>query len=97
VDPSDQKQAALLADARAKAAAGDHAYSFAACSDAIKLRPGTSLAVDAALVCARERIALGERSEAAADLGKLISSLPATDPRRAQAEEILKGIAPPSL
>ena len=96
VDPADDKQRALLADARARAAAGDHAWAFSSCTDAIKAKPGTSLAHDAELLCAKERLALGERQDAANDLRKLIGALPPGDARRAQAEELLTGIVGPS-
>lgn len=95
-DPADQRQRQLLADARAKAAAGDHAWAFSACSDAIAAKPGTNLALDAALLCAQERVALGERLDAANELRKLIAALPATDPRRAKAEALLAGIVGPT-
>lgn len=96
VDPADEKQRTLLADARARAAAGDHAWAFSSCTDAIKAKPGTSLAHDAELLCAKERLALGERQDAASDLRKLIGALPPGDARRAQAEELLTGIVGPS-
>lgn len=96
VDPADEKQRTLLADARARAAAGDHAWAFSSCTDAIKAKPGTSLAHDAELLCAKERLALGERQDAANDLRKLIGALPPGDARRAQAEELLTGIVGPS-
>lgn len=91
-DPADQRQRQLLSDARAKAAAGDHAWAFSACTDAIAAKPGTNLALDAALLCAQERVALGERLDAANELRKLIAALPAADPRRAKAEALLAGI-----
>lgn len=95
-DPADAKQRALLADARSRAAAGDHAWAFSACTDAIKAKPGTHLAHEAALLCAQERLALGERQDAANDLKQLIAALPASDPRRAKAEALLASIVGPA-
>ena len=91
-DPALERQREQLDKARTHAAAGDHAYAFAACTDAIAAKPGTTLAIDAELICAKERIHLGERLDAAAALRTLITSLPATDARRAQAEELLRSI-----
>ncbi|MBI1946660.1 MAG: hypothetical protein HYS27_13260 [Deltaproteobacteria bacterium] len=91
-DAALERQRELLNKARSQAAAGDHAYAYASCTDAIAAKPGTTLAVDAELICAKERIELGERLDAAASLRSLIARLPTTDARRAQAEELLRGI-----
>ena len=91
-DPALEKQRELLDQARKHAAAGDNAWAFSACSGAIAAKPGTTLAVDAALICAKVRIELGERLDAAQELRKLIATLPTTDPRRAQAEQILSSM-----
>ncbi|MCC7072969.1 MAG: hypothetical protein IT383_16720 [Deltaproteobacteria bacterium] len=97
-DPALEKQRELLEQARKHAAAGDNAWAFSTCTDAIAAKPGSTLAYDAALICAKVRIELGERLDAAEQLRKLIAVLPSTDPRRAQAEQLLSTIvgAPPA-
>ena len=92
---SDVRSAPLcrLVDAgRAFAAQGEHAWAIAQCSDAVQIDPTTRLGKDAAILCAEEGALIGARDHVA-DLVRIVDSLAAEDPTRAEAVLALERLA----
>ena len=90
VDELAIKQQKGLDEARAFAAKADHAWAITRCSDVVTAGPTTALGHQAALLCAEQRVLLGERAEGLEDLQHLIDGLRDGDPLRAEAEAVKK-------